>query len=127
MNSLNEEETKEEEETAETDEKPLDDKDLDRLSEIITELTKADGDKAEKKEIMDKLIVFFRETGRKSYRTKDLVIRFVDDRDTLSFDIDMLKDKYPAIWKECHKVHHRDANVNIHKISGIPAKKAEAK
>jgi hypothetical protein len=127
MNSLENEEAETTEETIDEEEKPqLTDADMARLSEIMTELGTANANKEEKNKIKEKLIAFFRQTGLKSYRTKDLVLRFVDERDTMAFDVEMLQTKYPEVWKECHTKHHRDANVNIRKIADIPSRKKTA-
>lgn len=95
----------------------LQEKDLSKLSKLLDSLEKAKRDKMESQVIMDKLIEFFRETGLKSYKTSDLVIRFVDERKTLQFDAELLQIKYPEIWKECHSERVRKPHLSIKKIS----------
>lgn len=90
--------------------------DLNRLLELITALEAAKASKEERDTINTMLIDFFRETGLKSYKTDDLIIRFVDERETNQFDVDMLKDKYPDIWEECHSPKIRPPHISIKKI-----------
>ena len=95
----------------------LQDKDLSKLSKLLDNLEKAKRDKMESQVIMDKLVEFFRETGLKSYKTSELIIRFVDERKTVQFDAELLQSKYPEIWKECHTEHIRKPHLSIKKIS----------
>ena len=91
----------------------LQSKDLDRLSQIMTELAKAKNSKAEQNVIKNKLIDFFRETGLKSYKTDELVIRFVEERYTNQFSEEKLQSLYPEIWKECHDNVKRPPHISI--------------
>lgn len=76
--------------------------DLKRLAELMDNLNNANLDRKESDIIKDKLKAFFKATGLKSYRYGDMVIRFVDDYESRSFDLDMLRERYPAIFDECH-------------------------
>lgn len=100
----------------------LNSKDMDRLSALVDRLENAKGDEREKELIMEKIKEFFRETGMKSFRYNDIVIRFTDDRVTNQFDVDILREKYPEIWLECHSDKVRPAYVSITKQ---PLKKQE--
>lgn len=93
----------------------LNSKDMERLSELMSSLEKSKGDEYEKKLIEEKIKDFFRETGMKSFRYNDIVIRFTDDRTTEQFDVDMLREKYPEIWAECKSVKVRPAYLYIRK------------
>ena len=88
---------------------------MERLSDLMDNLEKAKGDEAEKKVILDKIMEFFRQTGMKSFRYGDIVVRFVEARTTDAFDVDMLREKYPTIWAECHTTQFRPATISISK------------
>lgn len=89
--------------------------DLERLSQLLDSLAQAKVDSKEKKEIEEKVMQFFRETGIKSYTYKDVTIQFTDERTTNEFDVDMLRQKYPKIWEECHSDQIRPAHLAIRK------------
>ena len=89
--------------------------DLERLSALVASLEQAKKDKAEKNAIAEKIMEFFRSTGLKSFKYKDIVIRFTDERETTEFDVDMLREKYPEIWKECHSLNVRPPHLSIKK------------
>ena len=93
--------------------------DLERLSGLLTSLEKAKRDKNEKSAIEARIMDFFRQTGIKTYRYKDVVIRFTDERKTVQFDADMLRMKYPEIWKECHSEQTRPPHLQIKKTSTV--------
>lgn len=93
----------------------LQEKDLAKLSDLMSALEAAKKDKAEKEVIVLKLMEFFRETGLKSYKTDSLIIRFVDTRETSQFDPELLQEKYPEIWKECHATKQRPPHISIKK------------
>ena len=89
--------------------------DMERLSVLMDNLEKAKGDENEKKVIMAKIMDFFRQTGMKSFRYGDIVVRFVETRTTEAFDVDLLREKYPTIWAECHTTQFRPATISITK------------
>lgn len=89
--------------------------DLERLSALLDSLDKAKKDRAEKDAISEKIMDFFRSTGLKSFKYKDIVIRFTDERETTEFDVDILREKYPEIWQECHGTNVRPPHLSIKK------------
>lgn len=98
-----------------TDQKNLQTTDLERLSQLLDSLAQAKEDSKEKKTIEEKIMVFFRENGIKSYRYGDIVIRFTDERTTNEFDVDLLRQRYPKIWEECHAENTRPPHLQIRK------------
>lgn len=101
---------------------------LNRLSEILSELESARTSTKEKSLIMDKLKAFFREVGIHTYHHTtpdgtDLTITFVDEYETDAFDAALLKSKYPDIWAECHSKKTRPANISIKKTGSKSKKK----
>lgn len=88
---------------------------LDRLAELVDALEKAKSDKKETETIKEKLMIFFRENHIKTFHHGNIVIRFTDERTTNEFDVDLLQEKYPEIWKECHCEHVREPHISIKK------------
>lgn len=91
--------------------------DLERLSSLLDSLDQAKKDRNEKKVIEEKIMQFFRDTGIKTYRYGNVVIRFTDQRTTNEFDVDMLRQKYPKIWEECHSDNVRPPHLQIAKTN----------
>ena len=90
--------------------------DLARLSDLMDSLEQAKKDKNEKNVILNKIMDFFRMNGIKSYRYGDVRIQFTDERETNQFDVDILRAKYPEIWKECHSVVTREPHLAVTKL-----------
>lgn len=90
--------------------------DLSRLSDLMTALEQAKKDSVERKQILDKVMDFFRANNIKTYHYNDIVIRFTDSRETNQFDVQMLMQKYPEIWKECHSVVTRPPHLAVTKL-----------
>ena len=91
--------------------------DLNRLSTLMTDLADARANKAEANAIKEKIMDFMRETGIKSFRENGLYIRFTEARTTNEFDAELLRTKYPDIWKECHSEQVRPAHLLIKKVA----------
>ena len=89
--------------------------DLERLSQLLDSLNQAKKDRNEKAVIEEKIMEFFRQTGIKTYHYGDVTIRFTDSRETNEFDVDLLRQKYPDIWKECHSTNTRPPHLQIKK------------
>lgn len=91
--------------------------DLDRLGQLMTDLANAKRSKKESDLIRSKIMDFMRENNIKSFKHNDIMLRFVDERKTIQFDSQMLKDKYPEIWLECHSEATRPANLIIRRTT----------
>ncbi len=89
--------------------------DIERLEELIDNLAQAKKDKAEQAVIKDKIMDFMRSLNIKTFRQGNIVMRLTDRRETNEFDVDMLRQKYPEIWKECHSTQVREAHLQIKK------------
>lgn len=87
--------------------------DLNRLSQLMTDLANAKQSKKESELIRLKIMAFMKENNIKSFKHNDISLRFVDERKTIQFDSQMLKEKYPEIWLECHSEATRPANLII--------------
>lgn len=96
--------------------------DLDRLQDLLDLFNKAKEGSREAQSIKLKLMDFFREQGIKTFKYKNILIRFTEGRETNEFDVHVLMDKYPEIWKECHSLNYREPHISIKKIN---AKKDE--
>ena len=91
--------------------------DLQRLNALMTNLTEAKANKAEANAIKEKIMDFMREAGIKTFRANGLFLRLTEERTTNEFDADMLRAKYPDIWKECHSEKVRAAHLQIKKVA----------
>lgn len=89
--------------------------DIERLEELMDNLAQAKKDKAEQAVIKDKIMDFMRSLNIKTFRQGNIVMRLTDRRETNEFDVDMLRAKYPDIWKECHSTQVREAHLQIKK------------
>lgn len=89
--------------------------DIERLEELMDNLAQAKKDKAEQAVIKDKIMDFMRSLNIKTFRQGNIVMRLTDRRETNEFDVDMLRQKYPEIWKECHSTQVREAYLQIKK------------
>lgn len=87
--------------------------DISRLEALMSNLEQAKKDKAEQNLIKEKIMDFMRELNIKTFREGGLVIRLTDKRTTNEFDVDMLREKYPKIWEECHSIQERPAHLQI--------------
>ena len=76
--------------------------DIERLETLLVNLEQAKKDKQEQNVIKDKIMDFMRQLKIKTFRQGNIVMRLTDTRTTNEFDVDMLREKYPAIWEECH-------------------------
>ena len=90
---------------------------LDRLSELMTELENAKKNKAESEVIKDKIMAFMEQNNINTFRHNDILIRYTPKRTTNEFDVFMLKDKYPDIWEECHSNQVRPPHLQIKRTS----------
>lgn len=90
--------------------------DLARLNALMTDLVEAKANKAEANSIKTKIMDFMRNTGIKSFRENGLYIRFTEARTTCEFDVELLRTKYPDIWKKCHSEQVRPAHLSIKKV-----------
>lgn len=93
--------------------------DLKRLETLMTNLEQAKKDKNEQSVIKEKIMDFMRELNIKTFREGNLVIRLTDKRTTNEFDVDMLREKYPQIWEECHSVQERPAHLQIKRSKAV--------
>lgn len=93
--------------------------DISRLETLMSSLEQAKKDKAEQNLIKDKIMDFMRELNIKTFREGGLVIRLTDKRTTNEFDVDMLREKYPKIWEECHSIKERPAHLQIKKSNAV--------
>lgn len=91
--------------------------DLKRMNALMTSLAEAKANKAEANAIKEKIMDFMRETGIKTFRENGLLLRLTDERTTCEFDVDLLRTKYPEIWKECHSEKVRAPHLSIKKVS----------
>lgn len=89
--------------------------DIERLEELIDNLAQAKKDKAEQAVIKNKIMDFMRSLNIKTFRQGNIVMRLTDRRETNEFDVDMLRQKYPDIWKECHSKQVREPHLQIKK------------
>lgn len=89
--------------------------DIERLETLMDNLAQAKKDKAEQAVIKDKIMDFMRSLNIKTFRQGNIVMRLTDRRETNEFDVDMLRQKYPEIWKECHSTQVREAHLQIKK------------
>lgn len=89
--------------------------DIERLETLMNNLAQAKKDKAEQAVIKDKIMDFMRSLNIKTFRQGNIVMRLTDRRETNEFDVDMLRQKYPEIWKECHSTQVREAHLQIKK------------
>lgn len=91
--------------------------DLENLSKLMATLDDAKFARDQKKVIEGKIMDFFRQVGINTYHYGDILMRFTEERDTNQFDVEMLKTKYPEIWKECHSVNRRPPHLLIKKVA----------
>lgn len=91
--------------------------DLNRLNTLMTDLADARANKAEANAIKTKIMDFMRESNLKSFCENGLYIRFTEARTTNEFDVELLRKKYPDIWKECHSEQVRLAHLSIKKVA----------
>ena len=91
--------------------------DLDRLEELMTELSNAKKSKKESEVIKDKIMDFMEQNNIKTFRHNGILIRFTPSRSTFEFDVQLLKSKYPKIWEECHSNQMRPPHLLIKKTT----------
>lgn len=91
--------------------------DLDRLEQLMKDLANAKQSKAESNLIRAKIMDFMRANNIKSFKHNDIMLRFVEERTTIQFDVQLLKSKYPDIWKECHGEAMRPADLIIQRTT----------
>ena len=91
--------------------------DIERLETLLVNLEQAKKDKAEQNVIKDKIMDFMRQLGIKTFRQGNIVMRLTDTRTTNEFDVDMLREKYPQIWEECHSQKTRDPHLQIKRVA----------
>ena len=89
--------------------------DIERLEELMDNLAQAKKDKAEQAVIKNKIMDIMRSINIKTFRQGNIVMRLTDRRETNEFDVDMLRAKYPDIWKECHSKQVREPHLQIKK------------
>lgn len=79
----------------------MSDQDIKRMSDLVDRLNQARKDSAEADSIKERMMEFMRGLGLKSYKANDLTLRLVDERRTNTFNIGLLRQKYPDIYAEC--------------------------
>lgn len=98
--------------------KTLTTEEMNRLNDLLASLEQAKKDKRETESIKEKIMNFMRENKMKSFKYNNIVMRLSDERTTVAFDIDLLRQDYPEIFEKCHSTQVRPAHLSIKRVGG---------